>query len=238
MTNSKYEYVKNFEKEEQIIPDVYIVVRVDGRQFTPFCKKHELLRPIDDRLIKLMTRCGKEVMNIFDEIIFGFGESDEFSFVFKRSATIFDRRRDKIVSTIASTFSVAFVMNWKVYFQDKELQMAPTFDARLVVYPNIRTLRDYCSWRQVDTHINCLYNYALCCLLREGYDPITATETLKTTFSKDKNEILFKYGINYNNLPNTHRKGILLVRAKTVIETSEDLIGDDFWKKYEKVFDR
>jgi tRNA(His) guanylyltransferase len=28
------------------------------------------------------------------------------------------------------------------------------FDARAVLYPSDRTLRDYLSWRQADTHIN------------------------------------------------------------------------------------
>lgn len=31
MANSRYEYVKKFEKENYLLPDTYIVIRVDGR---------------------------------------------------------------------------------------------------------------------------------------------------------------------------------------------------------------
>jgi hypothetical protein len=34
------------------------------------------------------------------------------------------------------------------------LRAAPMFDGRAVLYPDVATLRDYLSWRQVDTHIN------------------------------------------------------------------------------------
>lgn len=33
MANSKYEYVKLFEKESYLLPETWIVLRVDGRGF-------------------------------------------------------------------------------------------------------------------------------------------------------------------------------------------------------------
>ena len=33
MANSKYEYVKNYEKQDALLPSTYIVVRIDGRGF-------------------------------------------------------------------------------------------------------------------------------------------------------------------------------------------------------------
>jgi len=35
MANSKYEYVKNFELDDRLLPDCWLVVRVDGKQFKP-----------------------------------------------------------------------------------------------------------------------------------------------------------------------------------------------------------
>ena len=57
---------------------------------------------------------------------------------------------------------------------------------------------------------------------------------LKDTVTKDKNEILFKeFGINYNNLPEIHKKGSFIYRKrKKSNETSTvhvDVIRDDFW---------
>ncbi len=37
MANSKYEYVKGFEQNDTLLPQTWIVIRVDGRAFTRFC---------------------------------------------------------------------------------------------------------------------------------------------------------------------------------------------------------
>lgn len=36
MSNSKYEYVKKYENSMILLPDTYIVVRIDGKGFTKF----------------------------------------------------------------------------------------------------------------------------------------------------------------------------------------------------------
>lgn len=58
----------------------------------------------------------------------------------------------KLVSTVVSGFTAAYVMQWPSFFPDKPLEISnlPTFDGRAVLYPNARILRDYMSWRQVD----------------------------------------------------------------------------------------
>ena len=83
MANSKWEYVKDYELDDKLLPSVFMVVRVDGRGFTKFCINHNLEKPLDDRMIQLMAHCGKCVMENFDDMVLGFGESDEFSFIFR-----------------------------------------------------------------------------------------------------------------------------------------------------------
>ncbi|EAX96857.1 tRNAHis guanylyltransferase family protein [Trichomonas vaginalis G3] len=237
MACSKWEYVKDFELDDRLLPSTYIVVRVDGRGFTEFCINHNLEKPLDDRLIRLMSNCAQKVMLKFDEMVLAFGESDEFSFIFKKSAKVFNRRRDKINSTVASLFSSIFVKDWSNFFPNLPLQDPPSFDSRIVLYPSLDVVKDYLCWRQADTHINCLYNYTLNVLLRAGENPTDATEKLRGTFSNDKNEILFKHGINYKLLPAAHRKGTVWIHAKKLFETNDDLIQDAFWKKYSKLFE-
>lgn len=36
MAKSKFEYVKNFESDEKLLPECWIVVRVDGKGFTRY----------------------------------------------------------------------------------------------------------------------------------------------------------------------------------------------------------
>ena len=47
MAKSKYEYVKDFEKDDALLPSTYIVVRIDGRSFhgyvAPFRSLNTLL---------------------------------------------------------------------------------------------------------------------------------------------------------------------------------------------------
>lgn len=98
-----------------------------------------------------MNRCALEICNFFSDcVVLAYGESDEYSFVLKREANLFSRRKSKIVSTFASYFSSNYVFYWKTYFPDKELLRPPVFDARAVCYPTTKNLRDYIAWRQVD----------------------------------------------------------------------------------------
>lgn len=38
MANSKFEYVKRFETDDRLLPDCWIVVRLDGKGFTKCAK--------------------------------------------------------------------------------------------------------------------------------------------------------------------------------------------------------
>jgi tRNA(His) guanylyltransferase len=70
------------------------------------------------------------------------------------------------------------------------------------------------SWRQVDCHINNLYNTAFWSLIQlGGLDNKEAEKTLAGTLASDKNEILFsRFGINYNNEPEIYKKGSVVFR--------------------------
>ena len=207
--------MREFERSTVLLQNTFIVVRVDGRGFTGFCDLHGFEKPNDMRGIKLMTKCAKEVMKSFNEIIITYGDSDEFSFVFKRSAQIFNRREDKILSCVLSLFSTSYVFYWGKYFPEMKLQKIPSFDARIVLYPSLEDLQNYLSWRQCDCHINNLYNTTFWTLVQKGgLTPTLAHQRLKGTFSKEKNEILFsQFGINYNNEPEVYKRGTILIRV-------------------------
>lgn len=233
MSNSKFEYVKAFENHSDLLPNTYIVVRIDGKAFTKFTDTHQFKKPNDIRGIKVMLLAGLSVMNSFTEIFLGYGQSDEFSFVFKKKAKLYNRRSEKILTNVVSQFTSAYVYYWNSIFTDMKLQYPPCFDGRIVLYPSFENLKDYFSWRMVDCHINNLYNTTFWALVTGGMTKAQAHDKLKGTFSKDKNEILFKdYGINYNNEPEVYKKGTLLVRLKnnenkSKYPTDELLYKDD-----------
>ena len=49
MSGSKFEFVKKFEESRVLLPNTYIVVRIDGRSFTHFCEDHKFEKPNDMR---------------------------------------------------------------------------------------------------------------------------------------------------------------------------------------------
>ena len=46
----------------------------------------------------------------------------------------------------------------------------PVFDSRCVLYPDKKNVMDYFAWRQVDCHINNLYNTCFWGLALDGVD--------------------------------------------------------------------
>eukprot|EP00955_Chlamydomonas_euryale_P009499 101406-Chlamydomonas_euryale.AAC.9 len=64
----------------------------------------------------------------------------------------------------------------------RQLKASPMFDGRTVLYPTEKVLRDYLSWRQVDTHINNQYNTCFWALVQQGSrTPAQAQAELKGT---------------------------------------------------------
>ncbi|EWG36802.1 tRNA(His) guanylyltransferase [Fusarium verticillioides 7600] len=221
MANSKFEYVRNFETPDPLLPNTWIVVRVDGRGFTKMCAKYGFEKPNDRRALDLMNTAAKAVVAELPEITIAYGVSDEYSFVFHKACTLFDRRASKLVSTVVSTFTANYVYFWSTHFPDSPLSPPlPSFDGRAVCYPSVQNLRDYMSWRQADCHINNLYNTCFWSLIQlGGLDNKEAESTLARTLAADKNEILFsRFSINYNNEPEIYRKGSVIFRDYELVD--------------------
>ena len=215
MSNSRYEYVKEYEIHNTLLKGTFIVVRVDGKGFTKFCQKHNFKKPNDIRCIQLMVSSALSVCESFPEIILAYGCSDEFSFCFKTSANVYQRREQKILSVLVSTFTSAFIFNWPKYFIEPLLFPA-VFDGRVILYPNLDTLKDYFYWRQVDCHINNLYNTTFWLLVDSGMSTDEAHQKLKGSLSKDKHELMFSKGINYNNIEEVYKKGSIILRFMNI----------------------
>ncbi|KAK9321954.1 Thg1 C terminal domain-containing protein [Lipomyces orientalis] len=216
MAKSRFEYVRTYEQDGMLLPNTYIVIRLDGRGFHRFADRYHFGKPNDKRALCLMNAAAKQVMGQIPDIAGAYGQSDEYSFVLRRECRLFDRREAKLVSTFASTFTAHYQFLWPQYFPQRVLDgnMLPTFDARAVLYPSLREVRDYFSWRQADCHINNLYNTAFWTLVLTGdLSQHDAEQALMGTNSGDKNELLFgRFGINYNNEDAMFRKGTMLVR--------------------------
>ncbi|KAF8645868.1 hypothetical protein AX16_007526 [Volvariella volvacea WC 439] len=225
MANSRFAYVKNFELPDPLLPGMFTIFRLDGHSFHRFSEEHEFSKPNDLRALELMDHAARSLMEAYPDIMLAFGESDEYSFLLRKSTALYNRRQAKIVSTLTSFFTSCYVFNWSRFFPDTPLKYPPSFDGRIVLYPGEKEIKDYFSWRQADTHINNLYNTTFWALVQKGGQ--TATEahaTLKGTISKDKNEILFsRFGINYNQISERFKKGSVLVREPITLPAVDNV---------------
>lgn len=78
MAKSKYEYVKMFEQNDSLLPNTFIVIRVDGQNFHRFSGEHGFQKPNDLSALKLMNHAAFHVMQEFGDIFLAYGQSDEF----------------------------------------------------------------------------------------------------------------------------------------------------------------
>lgn len=168
MAKSSFEYVKNFELDDTLLPNSWIVVRLDGKCFHKFSDDHNFAKPNDLRGLKLMNYAAYSVMNDFNDLLMAYGQSDEYSFIFKKNSNLYKRRAAKLLTTINSKFTSSYVFYWSKFFDGEILKYPPVFDGRIVVYPSEENLVDYMKWRQADVHINNLYNTTFWTLVLQG----------------------------------------------------------------------
>ncbi|KOM49297.1 hypothetical protein LR48_Vigan08g012400 [Vigna angularis] len=253
INNVTPEYVRSFEFDSKLMPSTWIVVRIDGCHFHRFSEVHEFVKPNDDRALNLMNLCAVAVLEKFwEDIVFAYGVSDEYSFIIKKTCNLYQRRANKMVSAIVSFFTSTYVMRWNEFFPQSELKYPPSFDGRAVCYPSTEILRDYLSWRQVDCHINNQYNSCFWKLVASGKSKREAQNSLKGGQLQKKIEEL---AIDYNKLPVMFRQGSSVYRDKVdtvptheengnsfeskgkVIVEHVDIIGPTFWLEHLNILD-
>ncbi|XP_073294213.1 tRNA(His) guanylyltransferase 1-like isoform X4 [Primulina huaijiensis] len=225
VNKTKTEYLKSFQYESRLLLSTWIVIRIDGCHFHRFSEVHKFEKPNDEAALNLMNSCAVGVLEEFNDIVFSYGVSDEYSFVLKKESQLYGRRASEIVSAIVSYFSSMYIMKWKDFFPHKEMMYTPYFDGRAVCYPSSQILRDYLAWRQVDCHINNQYNTCFWMLVKSGRTKSASQTYLKGTQVQDKNELLAQLSgatDYYNKLPPMFRLGSSVYRNKE----EKKIVGD------------
>jgi tRNA(His) guanylyltransferase len=183
-----------------VVPDMYMVARIDGRSFTKLTKEtHQFTAPFDERFRDLMIETVKHLMNCGFNIIYGYTQSDEISLLFHHSETAFSRKTRKIISILAGEASAKF---------SALLGDVGAFDCRLSELPNKHLLEDYFRWRNEDAFRNSLSAHCYWSLRKDNFSFNEATKKIEGLSTAAKNELLFQYGINFNDLPLWQKRGV------------------------------
>ena len=201
--------MRQYEKSlDQVITDGnYIVARLDGRSFTRLTKETVGFEaPFDEKFRDLMVGTVKYLMeNSGFRIAYGYTESDEISLLFNKDDASFGRKVRKINTTLAGEASAYFSMKLKE-LTGKDI--VASFDCRVCPLPNMEVVKEYFAWRQEDSHRNSLNGWCYWTLRKEGMSKRQATSLLTGKGNDFKNELLFKRGINYNDLPGWQKSGV------------------------------
>lgn len=195
--------------DHRVLPEIYMVARIDGRAFTRLTREiHKFNAPFDECFRDYMVATTKHLMNCGFNVIYGYTESDEISLLFHFEEKTFDRKTRKYISILAAEASAKFSLL---------LGSLAAFDCRICELPSINLVCDYFRWRNEDAHRNALNSYCYWTLRKEGKTLTQATKALEKISVAEKNELLFARNINFNDVPNWQKRGIGL-----------------FWKAYEK----
>ena len=183
-----------------VLPEIYIVARIDGRSFTKLTKEvHKFEAPYDLGFRDIMIETVKHLMNCGFKIAYGYTQSDEISLLFDSDDITFQRKERKLNSILAGEASAKFSLL---------LGDIGVFDCRLCQLPNKALVIDYFRWRNEDANRNALNSHCYWNLRKEGMSANEATKKLSGISVAEKNELLFQKGINFNELPNWQKRGI------------------------------
>lgn len=192
-----------------VLPGVFMVARLDGRSFTRLTKETcQFEAPFDERLRDLMVETAESLMTCGFQVRYAYTESDEISLLFEQDERLFGRKLRKYNSTLAGEASATFSLL---------LGRRATFDCRLSQLPNASLVIDYFRWRNEDAARNALNAYCYWTLRKSGFDERSATQRLHGLSVAQKNELLFGYGINFNEVPSWQKRGVGL-----------------YWEQYDK----
>lgn len=183
-----------------VLPEVYMVARIDGRGFTRLTKEIcQFEAPFDVRFRDMMVATTEHLMNCGFRVIFGYTQSDEISLLFHIDESAFGRKVRKYDSILAGEASAKFSLL---------VGTVACFDCRISELPNAGAVGDYFRWRNEDAHRNALNAHCYWMLRKKGETVQKATSFLSGMSVGDKNELLFQNGINFNDVPNWQKRGI------------------------------
>jgi tRNA(His) 5'-end guanylyltransferase len=186
-------------KDSIILPGMFIVARIDGRNFTKLTKCCKFEKPYDVCFRDYMIETTKHLMNCGFDVVYGYTQSDEISLLFNLNIDVFNRKERKFNSVLAGEASSKFTLL---------LNDLAVFDCRLSTFPSSEYVIDYFRWRQEDAHRNCINSYCYYKLLWEGKTPRVAASELNQRSVAWKNEFLFNRGITYDKLPSWKKRGV------------------------------
>lgn len=201
----------------RFIDGLPIIIRMDGNNFSSFTKG--LAEPYDERLSQLMIETCKYAVSLTNARM-GFVGSDEITLILYsqdyNSQLYYNGVYRKIISILSGNVSVFFNNKLKEYLPEK-VDAAPSFDCRGW---NVPTLQEACNAlyvREMSIYKNAI---TMACMGNNLY----SHKDIEGVNGKNKQEMLFKKGINFNDYPTHFKRGVYVQRRKVERKFTTDEI--------------
>ena len=179
--------------------DTYVLVRVDGRNFTTLTRqRHAFHAPYDVGFRDLMIGTARRLMSCGFNVLYAYLQSDEISLLLHPSDATFQRKTRKLLSILAGEASAAFSV---------ALGDIGVFDARLSLLPDREQLADYFRWRQADARRNALNGYCYWLLRDQDETPAQVHRELLYLSATEKKALLALLGDDFDAIPAWQKNG-------------------------------
>lgn len=211
-----YENVGNNLK---LIPNLPIVVRLDGNRFSKLSKILDLKKPYDDLFSDVMQKTAGLLINNQSKCVVAYTQSDEITLIFKDtydSPIEFDRRVQKLCSILASKCTIYFNTLLKLAYPDNEklgTAIFPVFDARIFNVPDWVEASNSLVWRESDATKNSIQS--------AGQSELDHKQIQGLSNNQVQELLLEEADINWNDYPEHFKKGTYLIRYKNDLDKTE-----------------
>jgi len=207
--------MRAFEKsnDELLRPEIYVVCRIDGRNFSTLTRKTLKLKPYHLGFAKEMRKTVRHLMDCGFPTAFAYTQSDEISILMDRNKKpSFAGKLRKYNSLLAAEASAMMSISL-----GQIANQTITFDCRTIQLPTKESVFDYFAWRRADSERNCLNMWTHHVLVQDGLTTTQAQSKMDQKSTQWKQEVLFQHGMNFNNIEEWQKRGIGI-----------------FWEQYEK----
>ncbi len=205
-------YEKNF-IQDQLLPGLPIMARLDGRCFSKWTKG--LQKPYDKKMSDLMIAVTMNLVDEFNAII-GYTQSDEISLIWfaeDQEHLPFGGDRTKLIGLTAAYCSVKFnqlkdtILMASSSSRYSNFNSKPAmFDSRVWQTPSNMEAINCLIWREQDATRNSISGAT-----RAYY----SHKECENKNSAEKQDMLMKKGINWNDYPTFFKRGTYVKRIKT-----------------------
>ena len=199
--------MKTYERlaESQLIPNLPIVVRLDGKSFSKYTSRLE--RPYDLKLIELMQNTCKHLMKISHNIKVAYQQSDEITLIISNdydNPVEYSGRVQKLCSILAAECSVYFATH--AYILENALHDHPVFDCRIFNVPDWVEASNAVLWREQDATKNSIQ--------LAGQSNFSHKEMQGLNNNQVQEKLLLEKNINWNDYPASFKRGSYIKREK------------------------